>query len=102
MVEAEGRAGVGIGEGDVRLILGDAEVAFIALATELGVPGVDNTRVRDDVGVATKLDTAEVTRGRGLVGVMVEVECVDMSLDKTTGVGVSVCVGLAYNDCGLS
>lgn len=66
-------AGIGSGEGDVRLIPGD----FVAA----GVPGIDKTRVRAGEPEAD-IDTEEVTRERGFdfVGVVVDAEWVDISL----------------------
>ncbi|KAE9385555.1 hypothetical protein BT96DRAFT_928745 [Gymnopus androsaceus JB14] len=72
-VVREGRDGVGIGEGDVRLIPGDVALAVVAAA------GVERTRVR--AGEPKFELEVEVTRGRGLVGV-VTVD-VDVSFDAT-------------------
>lgn len=83
-VDGEGRGGVGIGEGDVRLIPGD-------VAAEAA--GVERTRVRVGVGVGVEAEPkfgleVELTRGRGLMGVVVDVELdrVDMSFN-TAGAG---------------
>lgn len=78
-VAGEGRGGVCIGEGEVRLIPGDVAVE---------IAGVERTRVRVGVGVGVEASPKfgfelEVTRGRGLMGVVVDVEVdwVDISLD---------------------